>query len=192
MAFAYRVAKLKLFASISATDAKPRNVSRNSMSDNINIFEFNGKLTEQNWLIYIVEIKSFNGKQYYIGKVGDNREGCNPIISRIGNHFSFNKIHSQLRNKLQLKPNEYSYKVFTLNVASYTEENRPYFREKINEFERFANQLMQKHFLSNEILNPYKGKHISKKENERRNLILNSFEKNQVENLIKTIINDGK
>ena len=27
MAFAYRVAKLKLFASISATDAKPRNVS---------------------------------------------------------------------------------------------------------------------------------------------------------------------
>ena len=31
MAFAYRVAKLKLFASIPATDAKPRNVSRNFM-----------------------------------------------------------------------------------------------------------------------------------------------------------------
>jgi len=28
LAFAYRVAKLKLFASISATDAKPRNVVR--------------------------------------------------------------------------------------------------------------------------------------------------------------------
>jgi len=28
-AFAYRVAKLKLFASISATDAKPKTVSRN-------------------------------------------------------------------------------------------------------------------------------------------------------------------
>ena len=29
LAFAYRVAKLKLFASISATDAKPRNVGGN-------------------------------------------------------------------------------------------------------------------------------------------------------------------
>ncbi|MGV0938384.1 hypothetical protein [Empedobacter falsenii] len=29
LAFAYRVAKLKLLASISATDAKPRNVSHN-------------------------------------------------------------------------------------------------------------------------------------------------------------------
>ena len=162
------------------------------MSSDINIFEFNGKLTEQNWLIYIVEIKSIERKQYYIGKVGDNRDGCNPIISRIGNHFSFNKIHSQLRNKLKFEPKEYSYKVFTLNVASYSEENRSYFREKINEFERFSNLLMQKHFLNNEILNPYKGKHINKKEKERRNSILNSFEKNQVENLIKTIIKDGK
>ena len=32
MAFAYRVAKLKLFASISATDAKPRNVSGQAMT----------------------------------------------------------------------------------------------------------------------------------------------------------------
>jgi len=30
LAFAYRVAKLKLFASISATDAKPQNVSGHS------------------------------------------------------------------------------------------------------------------------------------------------------------------
>ena len=37
MAFAYRVAKLKLFASISATDAKPRNVMCNAMRTVIQI-----------------------------------------------------------------------------------------------------------------------------------------------------------
>lgn len=28
----------------------------------------------------------------YVGKTGDNREGCNPIISRIGNHFHITKF----------------------------------------------------------------------------------------------------
>src|SRR5690606_18742383 len=46
LAFAYRVAKLKLFASISATDAKPRNVVGNYTErpvneENIDIYTFN-------------------------------------------------------------------------------------------------------------------------------------------------------
>ena len=172
--------------------AKPFPVSRNSMKDNINIFEFDGILTERNWLIYIVEISKNFDKLYYIGKVGDNRDGCNPIISRIGNHFSFNKIHSQLRNKLEVNTNEYNYKVYTLNIGTYRLENRLYFREKINEFERYTNQQMQKHFNKTQILNPFAGKYITKKESERRKTILNIAEKEQVENLIKIILNNGK
>ena len=38
--------------------------------------------------VYIVKATDRNTTYLYIGKTGDNREGCNPIISRCGNHFS--------------------------------------------------------------------------------------------------------
>jgi hypothetical protein len=53
-------------------------------------------------LLSIPRVLSDSKKKYlYVGKVGDNRKGRNPVISRIDNHFSFNRIHSQSRNKLK-------------------------------------------------------------------------------------------
>lgn len=72
------------------------------MSNTIFQFEVPGFSTTQEWAVYIIVVKPLfsDEKFFYVGKVGDNRDGCNPIISRIGNHFSHNKIHSQMRNKL--------------------------------------------------------------------------------------------
>lgn len=80
----------------------------------MNIFEFEipGHTTRREWAVYVViaTSKNENEKIFYVGKVGNNRAGCNPIISRIGNHFSHNKIHSQIRNKIA-KTTEYNYRV---------------------------------------------------------------------------------
>ena len=50
--------------------------------------------------VYVVVAKLDSDTHLYVGKTGDNREGCNPMISRCGNHFSYNEIHSQVRNKI--------------------------------------------------------------------------------------------
>jgi hypothetical protein len=63
LAFAYCVAKLKLFASISATDAKPRNVSRNIMTSVVLRLEFNHLFPEEDKkdiLEYLKEISKFS------------------------------------------------------------------------------------------------------------------------------------
>jgi hypothetical protein len=55
---------------------------------------------KREYVVYVVIEKDKNNIKLYVGKTGDNREGCNPLISRCGNHFSYNKIHSQVRNKI--------------------------------------------------------------------------------------------
>ena len=60
----------------------------------------------------------------YVGKLGDNRIGCNPVISRIGNHFSYNKIHSQFRNKAfenNCNLNNCNFRVFFKLFEEYNE-----------------------------------------------------------------------
>ena len=52
--------------------------------------------------VYVVVAQGDGKTTPYVGKTGDTREGCNPLISRCGNHFSYNKIHSQVRNKIEL------------------------------------------------------------------------------------------
>ena len=58
-------------------------------------------------------------RHIYVGKTGDNRAGCNPVISRAGNHFSFNPLHSQMRNISPKDPTEYDFDYFTTIFGCY-------------------------------------------------------------------------
>jgi hypothetical protein len=146
------------------------------------IFEFDvkGHSTRQEWAVYIVvatHLENFS-KKIYVGKVGDNRKGCNPLISRIGNHFSLNPIHSQIRNKIGT-PTEFDYKVFYFPFENYDADVHKEGRDRVNEFERRLNILVQELIESSEetnleLMNPLKGTgFIDKKEKEKRLNLLN-------------------
>lgn len=135
------------------------------------IFQINRESLKRKYAVYVVVAKSDNDVQLYVGKVGDNREGCNPLISRCGNHFSYNKMHSQLRNKLtDHESRDYTY-VFE-HFDDYSDTNKKSIAS-INEMERWLNQEIQ--VLTNQettikLLNPYKGSaYLNKKTRNERN-----------------------
>ena len=73
-------------------------------------FKLHPESLKREFSVYVVIAKSKKDTKLYVGKTGDNRDGCNPIISRCGNHFSYNKIHSQVRNKIHdHEQREYTY-----------------------------------------------------------------------------------
>ena len=159
-------------------------------------FKIPGHATKRKWAVYIFKAVPHNSSEtikLYVGKVGDNRAGCNPVISRVGNHFSHNKIHSQIRNKIQI-PEEYDYEYFYCHFGEYDEDcpDRSETREKVNELERELNRQVQKKIGSLEkieLLNPLKGTgYISEMEKEKREQLLSIEEKKILQNLIQKVI----
>lgn len=150
----------------------------------IGSFKISGHSTKRKWAVYLfiaTPITKNGCKKIYVGKVGDNRDGCNPVISRVGNHFSYNKIHSQIRNKID-KTEDYNYEYFYCHFGEYekNEKQRIINRKKINELERELNRIVQEYILNKEkyeLLNPYKGKHISKEEKTNRSKLITESEK---------------
>lgn len=157
----------------------------------IGSFKIPGHATRRHWGVYIFKAVPKDDSRdilLYVGKVGDNRAGCNPVISRVGNHFSYNKVHSQIRNKID-NPEEYDYEYYYCHFDEYEEDcpKRSETREKINELERELNRLIQQEFAENEkstLLNPYYGKYISNKEKIRRSFLVDSKERNALNKLI--------
>ena len=157
----------------------------------IKSLKISGDATKREWAVYIFLATPKNKTEpikLYVGKVGDNRDGCNPVISRIGNHFSYNKVHSQIRNKIE-KPEEYDYEYFYCQFGKYEDDIKIRFvnKQKINELERELNRKTQKKIISNpnyELLNPYGGKYISMVKKESRN-ILNEEELSILDRLIE-------
>lgn len=102
----------------------------------------------------------------YTGKTGDNRKGCNPVVSRAGNHFSYNKIHSQVRNKISekvgtLSHEKYSHNYFFTHFRPYDEEEIDSAVAEINELERYLLKQIKQTFTALPkiiLLNEYKGK----------------------------------
>ena len=158
------------------------------------------KATLRNWGVYIIIAESITDKKEYlnVGKIGDNRKGCNPIISRIGNHFSFNKIHSQFRNKLgdlAIETTNCNYRIFYKLFDEYSDENeqtRIFHKNKTNERERFLNKTIQglteEKNIEIELINIHTHKPSSKIQIER-DLLLNDNEKNEIIEFAETIIN---
>jgi len=136
-------------------------------------FELNNESLKREYAVYVVVVKAQDGITLYVGKTGDNREGCNPIISRCGNHFSYNKIHSQIRNKIENHETcQYTYVFDHFGCYSEVEELRVESVNQINEMERWLNQeiqLMVRMRTNCIVANPYKGSGLIKKlEKEKR------------------------
>lgn len=138
----------------------------------VHTFKINSEALKRQFTVYVVIATDGEIFDLYVGKTGDNREGCNPLISRCGNHFSYNKIHSQVRNKFsdhELK--EYTYVFDHFGEYSEVEKTRKVLLDVINEMERHLNEeicSLVKKLKNCHMHNPFSGKHISKSEKERR------------------------
>ncbi|MFK8103435.1 MAG: hypothetical protein AB8G15_12960 [Saprospiraceae bacterium] len=157
-------------------------------------FVIDGEVTRQQIGVYVIIAKSKIGNSFklYIGKTGDNREGCNPIISRIGNHFSLNRIHSQMRNKLSVNLEEMEFEIIFRPFFNYTEIEKYRLKESIgiiNEMERQLNLKLQKlviGYKNSEIINKYFGKgYINKSER----LVRKSYLTGRREEILSDIVN---
>ena len=156
-------------------------------------FTLNPESLKRRFAVYIVIAKGREDMKLYVGKTGDNREGCNPIISRCGNHFSYNRVHSQVRNKI---PNhefrEYTY-IFDLFDEYYEDiQKRREAVDRINEMERWLNQEVQEAITGIdccELLNPYSGSgHVSQSERSKRL----AFRTDEAYQKIASIVSDLK
>ena len=124
-------------------------------------FEIHPEALRRRFFVYVVIAQGDGKSLLYVGKTGDNREGCNPLISRCGNHFSYNKIHSQVRNKIETYE-EWRYTYVFDHFDEYCDDpgERRARIDRINEMERWLNaeiQLAVRGCSSIELLNPYSG-----------------------------------
>ncbi|WP_395598915.1 hypothetical protein AB4P95_10200 [Pseudomonas sp. A1437] len=129
------------------------------------IFKLHRESLKRKYSVYVVVAKGEKDIQLYVGKVGDNRDGCNPLISRCGNHFSYNQIHSQVRNKIiDHEDRDYTYVFEPIDDYPAGKESRRECIDKINELERWLNKEIQVLVKGKEnviLINPYSGKHVS-------------------------------
>jgi hypothetical protein len=124
-------------------------------------FTVPGHSTRREFAVYIVVARRVGSCEFflYVGKTGDNRAGCNPVISRAGNHFSYNEIHSQVRNKVP-DHHLFDYEYFYVTFDTYDAENHKSKVDVINEMERAANRELQSRLspaLMACLLNKHKG-----------------------------------
>ena len=137
-------------------------------------FHIPGEATRREYAVYVmVARRKQSGEMHlYVGKTGDNREGCNPVISRAGNHFSFNRIHSQMRNHLPAHPEEFDFDFFYTTFGKYVDPSES--RDGIgviNEMERELIRLVQGKYRKF-LLNPSETKtSVPKWQRDKRELL---------------------
>lgn len=158
-------------------------------------FTVPGHSTRREFAVYVVVASRRGTAEYhiYVGKTGDNREGCNPVISRAGNHFSFNEMHSQIRNKLPYSPPEYDYEYLYITFDQYSEvkQERIARVDVVNEMERAVNVAIQEAFPKAPegcLLNPYKGSgYIKPSERAKRTSLRTTDRMNKVAALVAAV-----
>jgi hypothetical protein len=142
--------------------------------------------------VYVVIAKEACDTKLYVGKTGDNNDGCNPLISRCGNHFSYNKMHSQVRNKLDdHEERDYTYVFDRFDDYPKEEDKRRVCIDKINELERWLNQSIQKLVDGKKnvvLLNPFSAAaHINKAERGKRMAFRTSAIGEKIEAIAKAV-----
>jgi hypothetical protein len=125
-------------------------------------FTLNRESLRRRFAVYVVIAQGCDDTKVYVGKTGDNREGCNPLISRCGNRFSYNTIHSQVRNKIpDHEHREYTYVFDHFDEYSDDIDQRREAINRINEMERWLNEELRRSLIGvgdTELLNPFLGK----------------------------------
>ena len=124
-------------------------------------FTLNPESLKRRFAVYVVAAKGRRDTKLYVGKTGDNRDGCNPVISRCGNHFSYNKVHSQVRNKItDHEARQYTYIFDHFDKYHRDRQKRRKAIDRINEMERWLNEEVQeaiRNIKHCQLLNPFSG-----------------------------------
>ena len=156
------------------------------------VFHLNKEALKRRFAVYVVIARNGADTKLYVGKTGDNREGCNPVISRCGNHFSYNRIHSQLRNKLaDHEARDYTY-VFE-HFDDYHEDlaARRVAINRINEIERSVNTRIAdlvRERRSCTLLNPFTGRgHVREQERQLRETFRTPETSKKIDALIQAV-----
>jgi len=155
-------------------------------------FTLHKESIKRKYSVYVVVARNGADIKLYVGKTGDNREGCNPVISRCGNHFSYNKIHSQVRNKLE-DHEERTYIYIFDHFDSYPEndQERRYCIDKINEIERWLNEEIQNliaRIKKGTLLNPYNNAgYIAESEARKRRQLRDDTSRLKIQGIINEV-----
>ncbi len=152
-------------------------------------FTLHKESIKRKFAVYVVIAKSKTDTKLYVGKTGDNNDGCNPVISRCGNHFSYNEVHSQVRNKLDdHEEREYTYVFDHFDDYNEDKDTRRVSVDRINEMERWLNEeikVMAASKTNVTLLNECRGTgYVSAKEKNKRV----SFRTDESEKKIKAIV----
>jgi hypothetical protein len=176
----------------SLRDSSPVATNRTE-GDLMGHFHIPGDATRGEFAVYVMVAahRETGVVKMYVGKTGDNRAGCNPVISRAGNHFSFNKLHSQMRNELEKldlgEPHEFDFDYFYTTFGEYDSKSPSrYAVDLINEMERQLNQLAKDAF-GDALLNPYGGKHVRKAIREQRRVLATELRIDRLRQLITRV-----
>lgn len=147
-----------------------------------------GEATRREYAVYVMVARHHAAKRVklYVGKTGDNREGCNPVISRAGNHLSFNPLQSQSRNRLG-NPERFDFDFFFVSFGPYVHPSRSRKGiDLVNEMERRLNVLAQEAFET--IMNPLKlTGYVSRAEKKRRCRLATPERMARLKKLIATV-----
>lgn len=155
-------------------------------------FEIHPQALKRKFSVYVVVATGGGERLLYVGKTGDNREGCNPLISRCGNHFSYNRIHSQVRNKIPAHE-DWTYNYVFDHFDDYCDDwlQRRERIDRINEMERWLNLEIQKTIGANtrwRLLNPYRARgHVGKDEAAKRSAFRTAEAQNKVQAIVLTV-----
>jgi hypothetical protein len=160
---------------------------------NIGHLHVSAEATRREYAVYVMVARHRAAKnvKLYIGKTGDNREGCNPVISRVGNHLSFNPLPAQSRNHLG-DPEHYDFDFFFTSFGPYVPPSRSRSGiDLVNEMERQLNFLAQETLAQEtlgKIMNPLKSsRYIPPEEKDRRNRLVTPRRMDKLNELIKTV-----
>jgi hypothetical protein len=160
-------------------------------------FKLTRESLKREFAVYVVIARGSEDIHLYVGKTGDNREGCNPIISRCGNHFSYNRIHSQVRNKLEdHEERDYTYIFDHFGAYVGNEEERKELVAQINELERWLNESIQEIIKDNKkctLINPFNGiGYVSRLERERRASYRTGGNAEKIQAIVRTVASEIK
>jgi hypothetical protein len=159
-------------------------------------FTIPGHATKREFAIYAVVAKKLGTAdcRIYVGKTGDNRSGCNPVVSRAGNHFSYNDVHSQVRSKLApFQPHEFDFEYFYVTFHAYAagDGDLRIKIDTINEMERAANVAVYEALpeeARGDLMNRYKGTgYVSKAERAKRSSLRSEATKQKIMALAKAV-----
>lgn len=144
---------------------------------------------KRKFAVYVVVANGRVDTKLYVGKTGDNRDGCNPLISRCGNHFSYNKVHSQVRNKIRDHENrEYTYIFDHFDEYHRSRRKRQQAINRINEMERYLNQEVQDAIRGVDhckLLNPFSGRgYVPSAERSRRSAFRTEEARNKIVGIV--------